>query len=680
MKIHFSNCLIFVGITVSSLALAGQFTVQPPSAEESIRSAHFSSGPPKFLDPPDVQRGSNSAISTTSLIKGSVSTMGAAQPNSAFGLVGYGHSKGSGLPLVTPSLSGLTLSTGSIMGGSSLVGTVALSAPATAGGYAVTLGSNSRFAAVPPRITVPVGASSASFPVWTDPSASSQTVAIDAADGSNTFTANLSIGAYVASVFNVQLTSTYVVGGNSTTASVQVDHYVTATAGEVVSLSTSNVSGVGPAAATVPASITIPLGSNSASFAVTTSIVSSVTPVNIFAADGGTQVGVIFLMPLGGLGLKVSVSPPGIFGGSNATGTVTLSSPQVSSTSVSLSSNGSTVIVPAVVTVPAGQVSATFPVNTTAVATQITVLNGGWVWVAAAVGSTSEAAIVSVYPAQLHSIDAVPGSVEGGNPSTGTITLSGTAPAGGIVVSVSSSSSVATVPATVTVPAGSSTATFNIATTPIGANVSAVLTATYNGQTRVCAFDMAGFQYLRSITANPSALLGGNSSTGTVNLIRPAPQSGITITLTSSNSAVVVPNSVTVPSGATSATFSISTGSVQSVTQVTLTGTFAGGSQTTSFTVQPLGVASLTATQTNIIGGMLVLVTATLNAPAPDGGTLITLSSNSSYASAPPQVVVPTGSMTVNFYVMTQRTRFTRHVKITAVSGLTASIVINLLP
>jgi hypothetical protein len=68
----------------------------------------------------------------------------------------------------------------------------------------------------------------------------------------------------------------------------------------------------------------------------------------------------------------------------------------------------------------------------------------------------------------LSTIRVNPKDVVGGDPSTGTATLTATAPAGGFVVSLSSdNTAAATVPASVTVPAGATSATFPITTTVV---------------------------------------------------------------------------------------------------------------------------------------------------------------------------------------------------------------------
>jgi len=71
-----------------------------------------------------------------------------------------------------------------------------------------------------------------------------------------------------------------------------------------------------------------------------------------------------------------------------------------------------------------------------------------------------------------------PSTVPSGTPSTGTVTINVPAPAGGIVVSLSSTSTFVTVPPSVTVPAGQTMATFSATTTAFSAGtVSANITA-----------------------------------------------------------------------------------------------------------------------------------------------------------------------------------------------------------
>ena len=77
-----------------------------------------------------------------------------------------------------------------------------------------------------------------------------------------------------------------------------------------------------------------------------------------------------------------------------------------------------------------------------------------------------------------------PTRVVGGTSSTGIVTLSAAAPAGGALVSLLDNSLVASVPASVTVPQGATTATFSVSTTSVGANTTATVTGSYNGVSR----------------------------------------------------------------------------------------------------------------------------------------------------------------------------------------------------
>ena len=68
-------------------------------------------------------------------------------------------------------------------------------------------------------------------------------------------------------------------------------------------------------------------------------------------------------------------------------------------------------------------------------------------------------------PVALVGVSVNPAAVTGGADSTGTVTLSAAAPAGGAVVALTSSNTnAATVPASVTVAAGATTATFAVTT------------------------------------------------------------------------------------------------------------------------------------------------------------------------------------------------------------------------
>jgi hypothetical protein len=96
-----------------------------------------------------------------------------------------------------------------------------------------------------------------------------------------------------------------------------------------------------------------------------------------------------------------------------------------------------------------------------------------------------------------------------------------------------------------------------------------------------------GAATLSSLSLSPSAVAGGNSSTGTVTLNGPAPVGGTNVALASDNtSAASVPaGGVTIPAGATSATFTVTTSPVVFSNRVTITASYNSTTQTATLTV-----------------------------------------------------------------------------------------------
>jgi hypothetical protein len=341
--------------------------------------------------------------------------------------------------------------------------------------------------------------------------------------------------------------------------------------------------------------------------------------------------------------------------------TYNLSTATASLTSTSGSNVTISITVPATAAVP----SATIPV--TGLFTVGAEAYGGQ-YISHVPVSRGQTLILPVTPAPIppsaSSLTLNPTSVVGGaQSSTGTVTLSGPAPAGGAPVTLSSSNAAASVPSSVTVPAGSSSTTFAISTTAAAAPTSVVIFASYGGVTPSAALTVTAppLPTASSLTLNPTSVTGGaQSSTGSVTLSGPAPSGGAQVTLSSSNAAAaIVPASVTIPAGSTSATFAISTSAVTASTLVTIAASYGGVSVSAPFTVMPPPlptVTSLTLNPTSVVGGPLgsSTGTVTLSGPAPAGGAQVMLSSsNAAAASVPASVTVPAGSTSATFTVNT---------------------------
>ena len=259
------------------------------------------------------------------------------------------------------------------------------------------------------------------------------------------------------------------------------------------------------------------------------------------------------------------------------------------------------------------------------------------------------------------SLSLTPASVVGGNPSQGTVTLTGAAPPGSAVVTLSSNNTaVATVPASMTVAAGATGGNFAVTTQAVGASTTATISASYGGATQTASLTVnPPPPVLSSLSLNPTSVIGGGTSQGTATLTSAAPAGGAVVQLSSSNTTVAtVPASATVAAGATSVTFTVITNAVSTSTAVTISGTYGGTTLTVSLTVSPGAppptMSSVTLANTSLTGGNTTQGTVALTGAAPSGGAVVTLSSsNTAAATVPVSVTVAAGATSATFTVTT---------------------------
>jgi len=191
-----------------------------------------------------------------------------------------------------------------------------------------------------------------------------------------------------------------------------------------------------------------------------------------------------------------------------------------------------------------------------------------------------------------------PNNVVGGGSSLGQVGLNAAAPAGGAVVTLSSSNpALASAPSSVLVPAGSRNATFTVTTTAPTANSSAVITGTYNGGVRTATLAVGVLggpappppppaAALSGIGLVPASVIAGNGSQGAVTLTAAAPAGGALVALSSSDAALVgVPANVNVAGGATSATFAVTTTPSAAGGKITVTATYLSTSKSATLAV-----------------------------------------------------------------------------------------------
>jgi len=190
--------------------------------------------------------------------------------------------------------------------------------------------------------------------------------------------------------------------------------------------------------------------------------------------------------------------------------------------------------------------------------------------------------------AALSSIGASPNPVVGGNSSTGTVTLTSAAPAGGALVSLSSASSAVTVPGSVSVSQGATSAMFGITTSVVATQTLATLSATYSGLTKTMTFTVnpAASAALATLSLNPTSVTGGTLATGTVTLTAPAPSGGVIVALSSTKPSLAsVPASILVAAGSTSKGFTVTTASTRRNATATISASYAGVTKTATISV-----------------------------------------------------------------------------------------------
>jgi hypothetical protein len=156
------------------------------------------------------------------------------------------------------------------------------------------------------------------------------------------------------------------------------------------------------------------------------------------------------------------------------------------------------------------------------------------------------------------------------------------------------------------------------------------------------------------VELTPNPVVGGQTVTGKVTIPGPAaPLTGYVISLSSSDTGVKVPASVTVPYKAISQTFTITTSGVAVNTNATISATFAGGTGTAQLVRTPASLLSVVASPSPVVAGQTTTGTVNLNGLAGAGGYLVQLSSSSVNVTVPASAVIFNGSGMATFQIKT---------------------------
>ncbi len=284
--------------------------------------------------------------------------------------------------------------------------------------------------------------------------------------------------------------------------------------------------------------------------------------------------------------------------------------------------------------------------------------------------------------ATLNGVTLNPATVTGGQATTqNSVSLVGAAPSGGALVTLTSSDpAAATVPPTVTVSAGASSAGFTITTSAVAVQEQVTISAGYNGTTKTATLTVTP-NVLAGVSVSPVSVTGGTSAQGTATIGGPAPASGAVVLLGSNSGAATVPPSVTIAAGATSGGFTVTTSAVATSTQATISGSYGGSTRTATLTVLPAALIAVAVNPTSVTGGTSAQGTASIGGPAPVGGAVVQLSSNSAAAAVPPSLTIPAGATSATFTIATVSVAASTQATISvSYGGTTKTAALTVLP
>lgn len=356
---------------------------------------------------------------------------------------------------------------------------------------------------------------------------------------------------------------------------------------------------------------------------------------------------------------NLTLSPDTVNGGSSSTGTVVLNSPAgAGGATVSLSSDNPDAQVPGSVVIPAGHLTGTFTVTTNAVT------SGETATVSATYGFVSQAATLNINKATLSAVS-VNSPVHAGFSTTGTVTISSIAPSGGFTVFLSSNNSAAKPDASVTVPAGQTSATYNVTTNGLQSDVTATISATDGSSTQTCQL-LVRAPRITTSSISPTTVLPGQGCTWNVSLDAYTLNGGDAIGTSSSNPAVATtpnPSAVSYPQGGNA----INTSPVNADTLVTFTFTLNGSSSQSTLLVKAAQLSSNALNPGSVFGGSPSTGTVLLTCATGSSGANVALtSSNPGVAKVPANLSISSGQSKGTYTVTTVAVSTTTTVTITA--------------
>lgn len=175
---------------------------------------------------------------------------------------------------------------------------------------------------------------------------------------------------------------------------------------------------------------------------------------------------------------------------------------------------------------------------------------------------------------------------------------------------------------------------------------------------------------LSNLTVSPARIDGGQNVKGTLRLNGPAPQSGLSVTLSSSDATVAsVPASIIIPKGELSGQFKITTTRVTSSTQVAISASLGKTAKLATIDIDPAttAISSVTLSANSTDGGKTITGRVTLLNPSSTSAmSIILMCIPPDVAEVASSITIPAGSSTATFPIKLANVKESTHITVGA--------------
>lgn len=441
----------------------------------------------------------------------------------------------------------------------------------------------------------------------------------------NSIAINQSGGGGSVTVAGVSCVQSSVLSGTSTPCTVSLTGVAPSGGVTVTVFSNSSVVTV------VPSSVLIPAGQSSGGFSAAAGATSTDLQVTLQATLSGASV--MFVLTVSAQQSwpqSVSCAPPTVFSGNSSLCTVSMNSAvSAPDFTVQLSSNNQNVTVPPVVSIPQGASIGSFTANVGVITA------AGNALISASANGVTKTANLAILPPGQVSLNCAPSAFVAPSTASCTLNLGSPASAPGVVVTLTSSSNLVTIPASVNIPTGVTSAIFSAkAAAAVAGSTSILITASLGASTTLTLLPTGSDTAVTALSCTPQTLTGSGSATCQVTLAAAAPSGGLNVQLNASGGQISVPQTVQVLQGSTSAQFNIGSTFIDHDETSTLTATL-GSAKQTAVTLVAVKPVSLACSPKKAHSGSPVNCQVLMNSPQTNGLITVGLASNNSHVLLP---------------------------------------------